>query len=252
MNMISKAFVKKNLLKTQNIPSYLAFQAFCLKNRKEAAIIKLIIDKGLTYLDNKTLSDLVQVVIDNEAKGIEGIIVETGCALGGSAIAIASAKSQLRQFFTYDVFGMIPAPSEQDGLDSHERYETIALGKSPGIKEGKYYGYEENLYAKVIQSFRDFSINLEENNINLVRGLYEDTLFINQPVSLAHIDCDWYDSVMCCLSRIEPYLAAGGTLVIDDYYHYQGCKDAVDTYFRDKQPHNYRFLKKSRLHIVKV
>lgn len=97
--MISKAFLKKILLKSQNIPSHLAFQAFCLKNRKEAAIIKSII--GLTYLDNKTLSELIQVVID-------------------------------------------------------------------------------------------------------------------------------------------------------DYYHYQGCKDAVDTYFRDKQPQNYRFIKKSRLHIVKV
>ena len=28
----------------------------------------------------------------------------------------------------YDVFGMIPPPSEHDGADIHRRYETIAAG----------------------------------------------------------------------------------------------------------------------------
>ena len=84
-----------------------------------------------------------------------------------------------------------------------------------------------------------------------IKGLYQHTLKINSPVSFAHIDCDWYDSVMCCLTRIEPYLSCGGTLVIDDYYHYSGCKKAVDLYFLNKK-NDYKFYRKNRLHIVKI
>ena len=61
----------------------------------------------------------------------------------------------------------------------------------------------------------------------------------------------WYESVLTCLQRIEPYLVTGGTLVIDDYYHWSGCKKAVDEYFTEKAKGHYQFVHKNRLHIVK-
>jgi hypothetical protein len=66
---------------------------------------------------------------------------------------------------------------------------------------------------------------------------------------LAHIDCDWYDSVLTCLKNIEPHLAAGGTIIIDDYYVWSECKTAVDEYFENKN--GYSFNKKEVLHITK-
>ena len=149
----------------------------------------------------------------------------------------------------YDVFGMIPAPSEKDGVEVQKRYETIQSGQSEGLGGNKYYGYEENLYAKVKQTFTDLGVEVDTNNVTLIQGLYEDTLKVDEPVAMAHIDCDWYDSVMVCLNQIVPHLSVGGILVIDDYGAWAGCKKAVDEYFKDRL--EFEFMMKSRLHIRK-
>lgn len=209
-----------------------------------------VIQEKLTYLEREALLDLIELVISNDRNNIEGIIIETGCALGGSAIAMADSKKESRELFVYDVFDIIPPPSEKDDRDVHERYKIITSGSSQGIGNNQYYGYEEDLYNKVFQSLIQFGIEPAKDNVHLVKGLFEDTLKISMPVSLAHIDCDWYESVMSCLKQIVPHLTKGGTLVIDDYYAWSGCKKAVDDYFTDKRE-KYQFLKKRRLHIVK-
>lgn len=233
----------------------LRLKIFSLQNKKVADVIKKVNDKHLSYLGINELLDLAQICISNEKENIEGIIVEAGCALGGSAIVLASGKKVNRKLFVYDVFSMIPPPSDRDGEDVHERYRVIVSGRSPGIGEKLYYGYEKNLYDKVLQSFADFGLEVKENNVHLVKGLFEDTLKIESPVALAHIDCDWYDSVLTCLNRIEPHLVRGGTLVIDDYYHWSGCRAAVDDYFEGRDENMYSFIRKigdyGKLHIVR-
>jgi asparagine synthase (glutamine-hydrolysing) len=179
-----------------------------------------------------------------------GILIEAGCDLGGSAIVIASAKSRTRQFYVYDVFGMIPPPSENDGEDAHERFRLIESGQSGGIGGNKYYGYEDHLKDRVLDNLQRYGLPAESHNIHLIKGLFEDTMTVTEPVALAHIDGDWYDSVMTCLHRIEPQLTKHGVLIIDDYDAWSGCRRAVDEYFKDKQD-RYEFIQKSRLHIVR-
>lgn len=145
-------------------------------------------------------------------------------------------KSPDRAMHVYDVFGMIPPPSERDDEDVHERYEIIKSGKSEGIGDkGKYYGYEEDLLTKVTENFRSHGLPLRENNIHLIQGLFEDILLISENIALAHIDCDWYDSVMVCLERIEPHLVSGGVLVIDDYHAWSGAEKQWMTTLRTKR-----------------
>jgi asparagine synthase (glutamine-hydrolysing) len=213
-------------------------------------IVRQVRDSGLTYLGTRALEDLHDCVRRIEAHGLPGILVEAGCALGGSAIVIASAKSPERPLHVFDAFGMIPPPSAADGADAHERYRIIASGKSKGIAGSRYYGYRENLYEEVIQNFHRHGLPLRENNVHLVKGLFEDVLHVSEPVALAHIDGDWHKSVMTCLARIEPNLVSGGVLVIDDYYAWSGCKRAVDEYFSDEAG-SYVFREMSRLHVIK-
>lgn len=223
---------------------------FLLLNHQEILLlVRNVIKENLTYLDINALYDIVQTVFAVEQKRLNGILIETGCALGGSAIVIASAKNKHRNLLVYDVFDRIPPPSQNDSQDVHERYEIITSGKSEGLGENLYYGYEDNLYYKVLQSFSKFKLEVNEHNIQLIKGLYQDTLKIEVPVAFAHIDCDWYDSVTTCLQQIEPHLVIGGVLIIDDYYMWSGCKKAVDEYFFNKN--NYKFIKKNRLHIIK-
>jgi hypothetical protein len=218
--------------------------------RRIPAIVHEVRQKALTYLEPHALTDLYDVVRALETRNVEGAIVEAGCALGGSAIVITAAKRDARPFYVYDVFGTIPPPSEKDGADVHERYSIISSGKSTGIGGEIYYGYVDNLLGAVHENFRSCGEPVEENNVRLVPGLFQDTIQLSEPVSFAHIDGDWYESVMTCLERIEPLLIPGGVLVIDDYDHWSGCRKAVDEYFRDKKS-QYRFVRRLRLHIVR-
>lgn len=219
-------------------------------DRSFPPIVRAVRAESLTYLDDRALGDLFGRVETIEKSGTSGVLIEAGCALGGSAIVIAKAKSKARPFYVYGMFGMMPPPSDRDGTDVHERYEVIKSGKSAGINSEKYYGYEENLLEKVIENFRGHGVPVAANNVHLVKGLFQDTLHMNEPVAFAHIDCDWYESTLTCLQRIEPHLVRGGALVIDDYDAWSGCRRAVDEYFVGKE-REYEFIRKSRLHIVR-
>ena len=69
-----------------------------------------------------------------------------------------------------------------------------------------YYGYENDLMDQVRDTFARFDLDVESNNVKLVPGLFQDTIAGDEPVALAHIDGDWYDSVRTCLDRIGPRL----------------------------------------------
>jgi Macrocin-O-methyltransferase (TylF) len=81
----------------------------------------------------------------------------------------------------------------------------------------------------------------ESNNVWLIQGMVQDTLTLDEPVSLAHIDVDWHELVWTCLTRLEPRLSAGGSLVVDDYHAWSGCRRAVDDYFQGRKREGYRF-----------
>ncbi|WP_205672438.1 TylF/MycF/NovP-related O-methyltransferase [Ammoniphilus sp. YIM 78166] len=215
-------------------------------------IIQHVRKANLTYLSHSALSELREAVREIEREGRKGVIIEAGCALGGSALVIAASKSFDRPFYVYDVFGMIPSPSSKDGTDVHERYKSIISGKSKGIGSRPYYGYMDQLDDFVKNNFKSFGFPIDKNNIHLIKGLFQDTLILNDPVVLAHLDCDWYDSVSVCLERIVPLLVKGGKLIIDDYYTWSGCYKAVNEFFSDKKE-NYKFIDgKTRLHIQRV
>jgi asparagine synthase (glutamine-hydrolysing) len=213
-------------------------------------IIKAVRADALTFLEEDALYDLYNLIARLERACVEGILIEAGCALGGSAIVIAAAKSKSRPFYVYDMFGMIPPPTDKDSKAEHERYEEIRSGKAKGLRGKKYYGYEENLIDKVAENFRTHGFPIENNNIHFVKGLFQETMLVQDKVAFAHIDCDWYESVMTCLRQIEPWLIPGGVLVIDDYPGFSGCRIAVDEYFGDKKD-KYDFIQKARLHIIR-
>jgi O-methyltransferase len=205
--------------------------------------------RRLTYLPHECLIDLAEAVLAVERRGLPGAVVEAGAALGGSAIVIGKAKAPSRPMKVYDTFGMIPPPADRDGRDVHERYATIVSGKATGIGGETYYGYRANLLGEVSDNFHTLGVPVEAHSVELVQGLYEDCLHVTYPVAFAHVDCDWYESVMTCLHQIEPWLVPGGRLVIDDYDQWSGCRAAVDEYFAGRT--GYTFVRRTRLHIVK-
>lgn len=198
----------------------------------------------LTYLSPLKMKNLERGLKSVLDKGIAGDVLEFGVALGGSAIVLAErARAAGRQFKGFDVFAMIPPPtSEKDDRYSKERYQTISSGKAVGIGGEKYYGYEEDLYGKVVQSFARHGLSPDGDEVVLVKGLFEDTWpsHKSERIAFAHVDCDWYDPVKYCLEQVAERLSVGGLIVLDDYNDYGGCRTATDE-FLAKRP-NYQFI----------
>lgn len=230
------------------------FRAKWVKLRTPALwqLIRRVSNEGWTYLPDVALLDLIDAVRAVEAARVPGMIVEAGCALGGSAIVLAACKQDARPMCVYDSFEGMPPPTDRDGADVLARYEEITAGRSAGLQGKEYYGYEPNLRDLVINNFVACGITPAEKVVRFIPGWYETTLRPSEPIALAHIDCDWYDSVRTCLERLTPHLSSGGRLIIDDYEHYSGCRQAVDDFFEGARRAEYQFRLRSRLQITRL
>jgi len=191
--------------------------------------------RHLTYLSEPKLASLARACRELQADRVPGLFIEAGCVLGGSSIVLASLKSTDRPMRVYDVFGMIPAPTEDDPPEVHARYGAITAGASQGLGGNRYYGYEQDLYTVVQANLAEFGVDPERQHVQLIKGLLQDTLTVEQPVALAHVDVDWYDPVKTCLERVVPRLPVGGVVVLDDYHDWGGCRKAADEYFQDQR-----------------
>ncbi len=220
-----------------------------LFDRAGLAVIEDVKRERLTYLDREALLDLYLAVRSVEDRSMVGMIIEAGCALGGSSLVMATAKAADRRMQVYDTFETIPPPGPADGADVVARFEAIATGQAEGIGGDPYYGYQGDLLPRVTESFDAFGLDAAANSIELRKGLFEDRLHPDGPVVLAHIDCDWYDSVKVCIDRILPHLVPGGRLIFDDFDHWSGSRRAVEDCFRDRD--GFHFERRSRLHVIR-
>ena len=198
-----------------------------------ARLVAAVRSENLTYCGRPKLENLVLAAFRVSDEKVPGVFLEAGVALGGSAIVLAHIKDPSRVLELYDVFEMIPPPGAQDGPDAHARYADIVSGSSKGLGSNRYYGYLPDLVDQVKENLRRFGRPVEQHQIKLVPGLFEDTLNPST-VALAHIDCDWYDSVKLCIDRIWPRLSPGGVMAFDDYSSYSGCRKAVDEWLAAK------------------
>jgi asparagine synthase (glutamine-hydrolysing) len=190
---------------------------------------------NLTYLADHKLLSLYREVTRIRKSNIPGDFLEFGVALGGSAIVMAQECTNERLFHGFDVFGMIPAPRhEKDDAKSKARYEDIRSGRSVGLGGETYYGYRDNLYDEVLANFARYGLPVDQKRIHLHKGLFSETWPGVAPgiteVSLAHIDCDWYEPVAFCLAAVAPLVSRHGAIILDDYNDYGGCRTATDEF----------------------
>lgn len=193
--------------------------------------------RRLTYLSYPRIHTLERRIRHIQRTGIPGIFLETGVALGGSAIIISSLMSPLRVFRGYDLFEMIPPPSDIDGAKAMARFDLIKSGASRGIGGDDYYGYIDNLYDRVVRNFEAFGLAVDGKRISLHRGRFDDTFVVppGERIALAHIDCDWYESVCLCLKRVYGALSERGFVIVDDYHDYAGCARAVHEFLAEHE-----------------
>jgi hypothetical protein len=173
---------------------------------------------------------LVQAVEYVVARGVPGAIVECGVWRGGSMMAAALTLLRLgvtdRDLYLYDTFAGMPPPSEADTTRSGVRAADLLAQE------------DEDSHIWAIASLSDvrsavLSVGYPEQRIHFVEGLVEETLPTKAPdeIALLRLDTDWYSSTKHELEQLYPRLAPGGALILDDYGHWQGARQAVDEYF---------------------
>lgn len=172
----------------------------------------------------------VHYVLDNN---IPGDFVECGVWRGGSAMLMASILAQRgiedRSVWLYDTFEGMTEPTERD-IDYAGAKAADSLEAQRDYKEvSGIWCYAA--YDIVAENMR--KTGLPSGLVKMVKGPVEQTIPGSMPtqISLLRLDTDWYESTLHEMAYLYPRLSKDGVLIIDDYGHWQGCRQAIDEYF---------------------
>ncbi len=162
---------------------------------------------------------------------IPGAIVECGVWRGGMVMAmlrtlIASGDTE-RDVYLYDTFAGMSPPSSRDRTFKNESAEKL-------LSRGDRADPSSIWCAASLDDVRANvgSVGYDAQKIHYVEGKVEETLPQTLPdeIAILRLDTDWYASTKHELDHLFPRLASGGILIIDDYGHWKGAREAVDRY----------------------
>ena len=159
--------------------------------------------------------------IAETAVGLEGCVVECGVWRGGTAAGLLSVLGASRKLYLFDSFEGLPPARQIDGEAALE-YQ----------KNTKNPWYLDNCYAPPCYAERAMEL-AGASNYEMVKGWYDQTLpqfRVAQPIAVLHLDADWYNSILTCLNHLFDRVAAGGLIIVDDYYVWDGCSRALHDY----------------------
>lgn len=164
---------------------------------------------------------------------IPGDIVECGVWRGGSSMLAALVLKQSgqtgRELFLYDTYEGMTEPGGRD-IDRFRQPAKLQLERA--TKDDLIWAYA------ALQDVRTnlLSTGYPAEKLNFVKGKVEDTIPSTAPeqIALLRLDTDWYESTYHELIHLFPRLTAGGVLILDDYGHWAGAREAVDQYFREQ------------------
>jgi O-methyltransferase len=146
---------------------------------------------------------------------VPGALVDCGVWNGGSTVLLSRGAPE-REVWAFDSFEGLPEPGKLDGAASLDHV-------------GDCLGSEERLR----EAFRLYG---DPARLNVRKGWFEETFRSTveeiDSVAVLHCDGDWYDSVLLTLETFYPLVSPGGFVVIDDYGHWVGAREATDEFRR--------------------
>jgi hypothetical protein len=199
---------------------------------EETAIIREV--RPWTLTSPERIYALIQAVRYVSANAIEGSIVECGVWKGGSMAAAARTLLQLqdvkRDLYLFDTFEGMSEPMSND-TDYSGKQASELLQENPDYKCA---GAPLELVKTVL-----LKTGYPEERIHFVKGKVEETIPASAPdsISLLRLDTDWYESTKHELVHLFPRLSHNGVIIIDDYGHWKGSRQACDEYFAENRVH---------------
>jgi hypothetical protein len=179
-----------------------------------------------------TLYKAVEYVVNGK---IPGDCVECGVWRGGSsmlaALALQTFGDTHRDLYLYDTYEGMSKPSEKD----RDFQDAPAAPRWEQDQQAEYNRWCLAPLEEVTKSMRQ--TDYPEDKVKFVKGKVEDTLPKIAPdkIAILRLDTDWYESTYHELTHLFPRLVVGGILIIDDYGHWKGAREAVDQYFAEQK-----------------
>jgi hypothetical protein len=161
---------------------------------------------------------------------IPGAIVECGVWRGGSMMAAARTLQLLgdtdRELYLFDTFEGMSAPTDHDVDFVGQRADNL-LATTERKEDGIWVCVSLEDVQQAVGT-----VGYPASRIHYVRGKVEDTIPANAPdqIALLRLDTDWYESTRHELEHLYPRLASGGVIIIDDYGHWKGSRQATDEF----------------------
>lgn len=181
------------------------------------------------------LLNLLDLVRSIQQASIAGDFVECGVWQGGSAFLMAKQLQQLgerdRTVWLCDSFEGLPPPQQIDG--------PAALAWADQTDSPGYFENCRATFDDVQEHAKRLGLS---SRVKFVQGWFNETLPAYRehigPIALLRVDCDWYDSVRCCLDELYDQVVPGGVIILDDYYTWDGCTLATHEFLSKRRlPH---------------
>ncbi|MBD3883884.1 class I SAM-dependent methyltransferase [Phormidium tenue FACHB-886] len=166
-----------------------------------------------------------QVCLDD----IPGNFVECGTCRGGAAALLAVIVQRYslrpRKVYACDTFTGMPEPTD---FDRHDGIPANLTGFGVGTLKAPATEYLD----VVCQAMGVSEIVVP------VAGLFADTLPLHraemEEIALLHADGDWYESTWDIFVNLFDRVVRNGFIQIDDYGHWEGCRQAVHEFERSQ------------------
>lgn len=206
-------------------------------DRSDLSIIEKV--RPYTMLSPERLYAFIEATRYITKHNIPGSIVECGVWKGGAVMSSLLTLRDLhvsdREVFLYDTFEGMPAPGQEDQKFDGEKIGEDFAARQLGAGSTWCRGEMDEVRTNIL------STAYNPERIHFVKGKVEDTIpdTLPEQIAILRLDTDWYESTRHELQHLFPRLVPGGVLIIDDYGHWAGARQAVDEYF---ERHNIPIL----------
>ena len=185
-----------------------------------------------TMVHETGLAFTVNAVLQSISEANSGVVIECGVWRGGCSLAVLLAQKYslgrvIKPVHLFDSFEGLPEVTARDGSLAKEwqKGHTDTFFDNCKADEGTL---RELFKSHELREGQDFHIH---------RGWFADTVpsFAQSEacevgISVLRLDGDWYESTLTCLEALEPKVLDGGTVILDDYYAWDGCARATHDY----------------------
>jgi len=191
--------------------------------QKPRALFSIFNIRRISGYTMQTIAGVYQMqdhIQEIKRNGIKGAVVETGCWKGGLGAYMALFGLET---WLFDSFEGLPEMTEKD--------EEIAIPKGLALHEKTgYIAVSENNAKEIARKLG--------SNPHIIKGWFSDTLPKYKekigPIAVLRLDGDTYDSTLEALEILYNNVVMGGIVVVDDYFDFKGCREALYDFFKTR------------------